>query len=126
LLKEADPLRSEEHPFAIGGDKAYPDLERPDGWKSIVSMNLTPHEMVCINFLLKKRAGHCKVLHIRTHEKFWKFCQMFSIFKGVERKQESSHMFAASRVAAHILSSKAHARQMILNVTLYQCVCCFL
>ena len=39
LLKEAYPLTSEEHTFAIGGDKAYPGLERPDGWKSIVTMD---------------------------------------------------------------------------------------
>ena len=44
LLKEAYPLRSEEHTFAIGGDKAYPGLERPDGWKSIVTMTAEVEE----------------------------------------------------------------------------------
>ena len=44
LLKEAYPLRSEEHTFAIGGDKAYPGLERPDGWKNVVTMTAEVEE----------------------------------------------------------------------------------
>ena len=37
-LKQAYPVRTEGYSYAIGGDKAYPGLQRPDGWKSYVTM----------------------------------------------------------------------------------------
>ncbi len=43
ILKEAYPVQTEGCTYAVGGDKAYPGLKRPEGWASYVTM--TAEEM---------------------------------------------------------------------------------
>ena len=43
ILKEAYPVQTEGFTYAVGGDKAYPGLKRPEGWASYVTM--TAEEM---------------------------------------------------------------------------------